>query len=173
MLTVFFVCDINRVVFIQKEGKELKKKNKVLVFLIILLVIISLGIIMFVFPLVNEQREKYEIESLNEDDIYAEALIVGNGSEKGLVKVRVVINNSENKITKASISGIYDEYARNFGKGQHFAGNIHSFSEMKIEQDTDLLWTEFEVSKNKKLVIKIQVQNKWNLVDVRIPLNTW
>ena len=166
MLTVFFICDING---IASKKEEIKLKTRTLTFLIVAILVC---VVIFVLPFVNEQRETYKAEALNEDEIHAEAFIVGDGSEKGLVKIRVIVDNSDNKITKASILKVYDEYAKYSGAEQHFAGNIYDFSEIKIEEGTGF-GTEFEVSKNKKYIIKIQVENKWNHVNIYIPLNAW
>ena len=161
-MTVLFICDING---ITSKEEEIKLKIGTVTFLI---VVILVCVVVFVFPSVNEYRE----EVLNKDEIYAEAFILEDGSEKGLVKVRVVVNDLDDKITKASILMVYDEYARYNGVEQHFAGNIYDFSEIEIEENTSF-WTELEVSKNKKYIIKVRVEDKWNHINIYVPLNTW
>jgi len=137
------------------------KKNKVRVFLVVILIAVLSYVVIFILPAVNELQEERE---LHEDDFHVEAFVIGEGSEKGVVKVGIVVNNSKNKVTRVPVLKIYNKYTRK---------TLYISSKIEVDQDKKRFYTDFEVPKNQIYIIKIEVENSWNREIKYVTLNTW
>ncbi|MCK4592849.1 hypothetical protein KAT63_05460 [Candidatus Parcubacteria bacterium] len=112
----------------------------------------------------DTNRKEIKANLLNADEINATVSIVGNGSESGLLKIRVIIDNSENKMSEAKILSIRYLYP---GKTKYLEWD------MKVDQDKRQFCKDFELPKNEIYSIKITVRNKYDGVQKDIHLNTW
>ena len=143
--------------------------NKKISFVLKVLVVVA--IIAALFAGLNNIRitadvtiKEVEANQLNVDEINATAFIIGNGSEKGLLRVRVIVNNSEDKISEARISSICYLYPRK-------ASTLRW--DMEVDQDKKQFCKDFELPKNEIYSIGITVKNEYNSVQKYIHLNTW
>jgi len=112
----------------------------------------------------DTNRKEIKANLLNADEINATAFIIGNGSESGLLKIRVIIDNSENKMSEAKILSICYLYP---GKTKYLKWD------MGVDQDKRQFCKDFELPKNEIYSIKITVRNKYDSVQKDIHLNTW
>ena len=144
----------------------------------VILLVISIALILFAVNEINDvlkyQDEERKINELDENEIDAEAIITGEGSEKGLVRVEVILNNSKGIITNAEIRRIYDAYEiNNAGHIEYYAGGKSEFSQLKPNLNNNNFSTEFEIPKNKKYAIYLSIESSWNQVNKAVEINTW
>ncbi|MDF1498081.1 MAG: hypothetical protein P1P85_01835 [Patescibacteria group bacterium] len=117
----------------------------------------------------SELRQKYEI---NEDDIDIIAFVSGVGREEGLVKIKIIINDSENAITSAQVWKIYDKYQVNsLGSIEYYSGKKADFNQLKLNQSQ--YYTEFEVPKDRNYEIIVRITSHWNVVEKTIYVNAY
>ena len=144
----------------------------------IILLVISITLILFVANGVNNffeyQVEERKINELDENEIDVEAIIIGEGSEKGLIKVKIILNNSKGIITNVKIQRIYDAYEiNNIGYIEYYVGRKSEFSQLKPNPNNNKFSTEFEIPKNKKYIISLDIRNSWNQIYKTVSINTW